>query len=120
MAPLAAMASMAMLTACQDDVDAPKPQTPVATIEANTSIIDLKKAYWNNEANYIDTVRLAADGSHVVVAGRVISSDRAGNIYKSLVIQDETAALAISIDRSSLYNEYRVGQEVVIDVTDMY
>ncbi len=116
---LTALAALALFS-CQDDVDAPGMQTPVATIQANTSIADLKAAYWDDEANYIDTIKLTADGNHVVIAGRVISSDAAGNIYKSLVIQDGTGALALSINKNSLYNEYRVGQEVVIDVTDMY
>ena len=116
---LTALATLALFS-CQDDVDAPGMQTPVATIQANTSIADLKAAYWDDEANYIDTIKLTADGNHVVIAGRVISSDAAGNIYKSLVIQDGTGALALSINKNSLYNEYRVGQEVVIDVTDMY
>lgn len=107
-------------TACQDSFDDPAFDAPVATITPNTTILQLKENYWNDASNYIDTVGLAADGKHVVIAGRVISDDKAGNIYKSLVIQDATAALAISIDRSSLYTDYRIGQEVVIDVTDMF
>lgn len=118
-----AAATVVLATAfagCQDDFDAPSMVVPEASVKPNTSIITLKTDYWDDEANYIDTVGVTATGEHVIIAGRVISSDQAGNIYKSLVIQDATGALAISIDRSSLYNEYRVGQEVVIDVTDMY
>lgn len=107
-------------TACQDDVDAPGLQIPQATIKANTTIADLKANYWNDANNYIDTVKLNAAGEHIVIAGRVISSDASGNIYKSLVIQDATGALAMSINANSLYNDYRIGQEVVVDVTDMY
>ena len=54
------------------------------------------------------------------MSGRVISNDRGGNIYKSLYIQDATGALVLSINKNSLYNDYRVGQEIVIDLTDMY
>lgn len=108
------------LTACSDDYDAPELSVPVATITPNTTIAELKEQYWNSADNYIDTVRLAQNGEHVVISGRVISSDASGNIYKSLVIQDATAALAMSINANSLYVNYRVGQEVVIDVTDMY
>lgn len=107
-------------TACQDDVDAPGLNAPVASLKPNTTIADLKAEYWDDAANYIDTVGLRSADEHVVIAGRVISSDASGNIYKSLVIQDETGALAMSINANSLYNQYRVGQEVVIDVTDMY
>lgn len=119
-------------TGCQDDFDNPGLVAPQATITANTTINELKTAYWNvDDANYTDnnddsylnyiaTVGTKEDGSHIIIAGRVISSDRTGNIYKNLVIQDETGALAMSINQSGLYNNYRVGQEVVIDVTDMH
>lgn len=107
--------------ACQDDVNAPGLMIPKATLEPNTTIAKLKADYWDNANNYIDTIKLTDNGNqHVVISGRVISSDASGNIYKSLVIQDATGALAMSINANSLYNQYRVGQEVVIDVTDMY
>lgn len=107
-------------SACSDDWDAPELNAPVATIKANTTIAELKKLYWNSADNYIDTIRVAQNGEHIVIAGRVISSDAAGNIYKSLVIQDQTGALAMSINANSLYVDYRIGQEIVIDLTDMY
>ncbi|MDE6136115.1 MAG: hypothetical protein K2F97_01420, partial [Muribaculaceae bacterium] len=41
------------------------------------------------------------------------------NVCKSLVIDDGTAALPFSINRYNLYLNYRVGQEIVIDLTGM-
>ena len=117
---MAAIAACASLTACQDDVNAPGIDVPHATLQPNTTIAQLKAQYWDDASNYIDTVGLASSGEHIIVSGRVISSDASGNIYKSLVIQDETGALAMSINANSLYTSYRVGQEVVVDVTDMY
>lgn len=116
----AAIAALMAPTACQDDVDSPAFTEPEAGLTPNTTIAQLKEAYWNDAANYIDTVRLNGAGERVVVSGRVVSSDEAGNIYKSLVIQDATGALAMSINANSLFNRYRIGQEVVVDVTDMY
>lgn len=116
----AAVVSATGFTACDEDFDAPELNVPVATLQANTTIAELKEQYWNSDDNYIDTVRLNQSDEHIVIKGRVISSDAAGNIYKSLVIQDETAALAMSINANSLYVQYRIGQEIVIDVTDMY
>ncbi|MDE5552478.1 MAG: hypothetical protein K2I91_04675, partial [Muribaculaceae bacterium] len=55
-----------------------------------------------------------------IIKGRVVSSDSSGNIYRMLVVQDETAALAISINRGSLYTAYPLGQEVVINLTDLW
>lgn len=110
----------AVLTGCQDSFDDPKLEIPVATLKANTTILELKTEYWSDKYNYIDTVKLTAAGEHVVISGRVISNDYTGNIYKNLVIQDETAALAIAVNTTNLSNVYPVGQEVLIDVTDMY
>jgi hypothetical protein len=130
---LVALAGMSVgFTACQDDFDDHQPafEAPVATIKANTSIYELKTQYWDDATNYIDTIGVVGekilanenrqDGDHIIISGRVISSDQAGNIFKSLVIQDETAALAISIGEYDLYLSYRLGQEIVIDVTNMY
>ena len=108
------------MTSCQDDFDSPAMNIPVATIQPNTTIADVKAKFWNDADNYIDTIRLADNGDHVIIAGRVVSSDASGNIYKNLVIQDKTGALTLSINANSLYNEYRIGQEIVIDLTDMY
>lgn len=108
------------LTSCQDDVDAPAPAEPVATLTANTTIAEVKAAFWSDDRNYIKTIETKENGDHYIIKGRVISSDASGNIYKSLIIQDETAALAMSINANSLYTAYRVGQEIVLDLTDMY
>ena len=124
-----------VLTACQDDFDE-KPvagvtQEPVATLQPNISILDLKKACWKDDTNYIFGMEnnedapfvplgTKEDGSHYIIAGRVISSDEQSNVYKSLVIQDGTAAIAMSVNRYNLYQNYRIGQEIVVDVTGMY
>lgn len=111
---------LAGMTACQDDFDNPALHVPEATLTPNTSILEVKTKYWDDATNYIDTIEMTESGEHVVIAGRVISSDATGNIYKNLVIQDETAAIAISINANSLYNDYRLGQEIVLDLTNMY
>ncbi len=118
----AALTAAVGFTSCQDDFEDKKPglEIPEATISANTTIMELKQLYWQNPVNYIDTIGTLDNGDHYVIAGRVVSSDRAGNVYKKLVIQDGTAALALSINANSLYNDYRVGQEIVIDATGMY
>ncbi len=117
---LAAVLVCGALTSCQDDMDAPEMKVPVATLKPNTTIAEVKEAFWQDGDNYIASIGAKDNGEHYIISGRVISSDRSGNIYKNLVIQDETAALAISINQSNLYNEYRVGQEIVMDLTGMY
>ena len=118
---LSALAALsAGFSACQDDIDAPAPVDPVAGIEANTTILDLKTTFWSDADNYATEIKDEADPDHrYIIHGRVISSDQESNVFKSLVIQDETAALAFSIDAYNLYLTYRRGQEVVLDVTGM-
>ncbi len=112
-------------TACQDDFDDPAMSSPSSAWLADSenyqlmSINDFKTEYWQDAENYYATVGAAADGKRVLVKGRVISSDASGNIYKSLIIQDATGALAMSINANSMNNKYRRGQELVIDVTGM-
>ena len=110
----------AALTACQDDIDAPGVNVPVPNVEPNTTILELKETFWDEATNYAKTIEDPDDPSHrYVIHGRVISSDEEGNVFKSLVIQDETAAMAFSIDSYNLYLKYRVGQDIVLDVTGM-
>ncbi len=107
------------LPACQDDVDAPKVDVPVASMQANTSILELKTLFWDDATNYAVTVPAREDGTHYIIKGRVVSTDEESNIYKSLVIQDETAAMAFSINSYNLYLKYRRGQEIVVDATGL-
>ena len=111
------------LTSCQDSYDAPELQTPVATIQANTTIADLKQliaADYDGENDVVIPLGEKEDGSHYIIHGRVISSDASGNIYQNLVLQDETAAITLSIREGSMWTSYRVGQDVVFDATGLY
>lgn len=109
----------ALTSSCGDDFVRPPMVFPTATIEANTSLVDFKTAYWKSDRNYVSTVGLTADGEHTIIKGRVISSDETGNIYKAVMISDGTAALTIAINAYDLYQSYQFGQELVIDATDL-
>ncbi|MCL2416521.1 MAG: DUF5689 domain-containing protein [Bacteroidales bacterium] len=52
----------------------------------------------------------------IYISGQVVSSDRDGNIFREMFIQDETGGLRIRVGRSNLYNFYRLGQHVYIRV----
>ena len=114
--------AIGMVSSCSDDFDRPPLMVPYAAHidKVNTTILDLKTKYWKEDKNYIDTIKLTEAGDSMVIKGRVISSDESGNIYKNLVIQDETAAITISINGNSLYTTYRIGQEVVLPVTGLF
>lgn len=132
----ATIAATAVLPSCQDHFDDPElGVAPVATISANTTIAELKELMWNTADNYCDTIftrdwyntpaeqrteAMKTNGEHIVVSGRVISSDYAGNCFKYIVLQDATGALTFSINSYQLYLNYRRGQEVVVDLTGLY
>lgn len=108
------------LASCQDNVDAPADKVPVATETPNTTLMELKQLFWDDAKNYAKVIEDADNPERrFIIHGTVISSDEDGNVFKSLIIQDETAALAFSIDSYNLYLNYRRGQEIVLDVTGM-
>ena len=84
------------------------PVDPYAGLpEVNTTIAQLKALYTTPG----QPVVLEED---LVIGGQVISSDVSGNVYRSFYIQDETGAIEIKIGKSSLYNDYKLGQWVYI------
>ncbi len=52
------------------------------------------------------------------VRGRVTTSDKSGNFYKSFYIQDDAAGpgIEVKVGRTSLYNDYKAGQEIYISL----
>ena len=78
-----------------------------------TPISEVKQMYKDNGNKPYDITR------HCVIKGQVITSDQTGNIYKSFYIQDETGGIEIKIGKNALYNEYKVGQWIYVDCTDL-
>lgn len=126
--------------ACQDHFDDPDPnEVPVATMTANTTIKEFKQLFWQESGNYCEPVytkeyytadpadreKYKTEGTHIIVKGRVESSDYAGNVFRCIVLQDrdengEPWALNISVNSYNLYLYYRKGQEVYVDLTGLY
>ena len=78
-----------------------------------TTIADVKAMYKDNGSKPYKVEK------NCVIKGQVTTSDQAGNLYKSLYIQDETAGIEIKIGRNGLYNEYKVGQWVYVDCSGL-
>ena len=49
-----------------------------------------------------------------VVSGRVTTSDRSGNFYQSLIIEEDRAALEISVALDALHNDFPIGSLVTV------
>ena len=105
-------------TACDNEFERPPMVVPTSTWEANTTIAQLKQDYWSTLSAPV-TVGLTESGDSVIIKGRVISSDESGNIFKYLMIQDDEEALAFTLDFYDIYQSYKLGQEVYVNVTGL-
>ena len=78
-----------------------------AELEVTSTIAHLKELY----AKY-GVLKIQDDD--MVIAGKVISDDHSGNIYRELYIKDDTGVISVKIGLSSLYSDYRLGQTVYV------
>lgn len=87
------------------NVDCTEPQ-----LTATTTIQQVKEMYKFGGGSIIET--------DIIIEGYVVSSDKSGNIYKSISIQDKpenpTAAIKISINQTNIYTRYNVGRKIYV------
>ena len=75
-----------------------------------TSIADLVSGYTIGQPKVL---------TNTVIKGVVTTTDRPGNIYKSIYIQDETGRIEIKVGTNGLYNDYLLGQTIYVDCEDL-
>ena len=104
------------LAGCSKNFDVPPVNVPMFQLPNGASVISIK-ALKNRH-----TVLGALDSinDNVYVTGIVVSSDETGNIYKSLYIQDTSGGLLISLDATSLYNLYPLGQRIYVKCQGLF
>jgi len=108
----AVLLMLSMVTSCSEEFDRPPMVLPTASHIPNMSIADFKAQYWREAVNYVDTVN-----QDIVIHGWVTSSDESGNVYKKIYLQDESGmGMTIAINQSGLYEKYRIGQELVLNL----
>jgi len=95
-----------------------EPRIDSTSIEANTTIAELKSVYLGELVRITDATFYQKDS--IFIEGIVTSDDKAGNFYKSIVIQDATAGIEVKINKTTLYNDYKRGQQVLIYCNDLY
>lgn len=119
---IALMAGAIGFAACDDDFEQ-APATafyPKATLQANTTLQELKEAFYQNETYYSVQIGTKSNGEDYIVRGRVVSVDETANFYKKIAIEDETGGLIFSVNMNEMYETYKFGQEIVVDVTGLY
>lgn len=108
--------SLLFLTAttesCKKRFDEPPVENyPVLTPNATISQIKALHTIGNTPTLITDSL---------VIEGIVVSSDEAGNFFKQLIIQDDSAGIEIRIEMSNLYNDYPVGRRVWVKCKGLY
>lgn len=108
------IASLALF-ACERDYDAPLLTEPEYTgPAANITISELRT----------ENAAAAEDAPIIITQDQVLKAvitgnDESGNIFKKIYLQDETGAIEMEVDQSSVYNYYPVGQTVYVDLNGL-
>ena len=99
-----------MFASCVDkDFDEPVPNGTDPDITPTMTIAELKALHTIGQFEDVP--------KEAIISGIVTADDRSGNFYKTLVIEDETAAIELRIDRTNLYTLYPIGRRVFIDAS---
>jgi hypothetical protein len=99
--------AVGLFSCVKNEFDEPPVGDCTVNVTANTTIKELK-------AKRLSIGVPDAITDDLIIKGTVISDDRTGNFYKTLVIQDATAGIEIKIDNAFLYQSYPVGREVYV------
>jgi len=109
-----------IFTACVQDDDYSIPV--VGEVEPNVTVTT---TFALVNAMYTGSIVTFNDqGSDLVIEGYVISSDRTGNFYKSIFIQDSpenpSYGFRIDVDAYDTYLTYNVGRKVYVKLNNLY
>lgn len=105
--------SSTYISCVKDEFDAPPTGCEDPALDANISIKKLKEDYYISGA----ATQITSD---LIINGVVVADDRSGNLYKTMVIQDETAGIAVRLDMSDYYTRFPVGRRVFIKLKGLY
>lgn len=79
---------------------------------ANTTIAELLAMHEIGSAD--SHTHLSEDSADIIISGIVTTSDKAGNCYKYINIEDATGGIQIKINNTALYTKFKVGQRVFV------
>ncbi len=81
------------------------------------TIADLKAKYASTLSNQNDTARITED---LQIKARVVGNDIGGNIYNEIAVDVGTGGMLICISQGGLFGYLPVGQEILVDLKDLY
>jgi hypothetical protein len=111
---LAALTLVFSFNACRDDqFDEPPINGVDPGLDSNISLEKIKTIYYSQLTNYNSIPYIKIDSNWIIKA-TVIGDDKSGNLYKTMIVDDGTAGIAIKLDLSNFYTDYPVGREVYV------
>lgn len=110
----------AAMQSCSDNWEQPPMDVPSypADFKPTLSIAELKEQYWQDQDTYGTEIG-KLNGEDVWIAGTIVSSTEAGNIYKTIVLQDESGAITIGVDTTNLEKLYPMGIGMAVNVSGL-
>ena len=81
------------------------------------TIAELKSMYFGSSSEAYDTIKIT---DAVQIKGVVTGNDIGGNIYNEVCVEDETGGILVCISQGGLNGYLPVGQEILIDLQDLY
>jgi hypothetical protein len=97
---------------CKKQFDEPPVENyPVLATNASISRIKALHTIGNTATEITDSL---------VVEAIVVSSDEAGNFYKQLIVQDDSAGIEIRVEMGNLYTDYPVGRKVYLKCKGLF
>jgi len=100
----------------KDEFDEPPSNGVDPGLTVNMKLDSLKKKYLPQmSANQIVTIT-----EDWVIKGLVVADDKSGNLYKTIIIDDGSAGIAIRIDISNYNTTYPVGRQVYVKLKGLF
>ncbi len=109
-------AFLVLMTSCKKDFEVPPVNIPKFELPTDATLISIKAL----KARHTVIGVLDSINDNVYVTGKIIGNDESGNIYKGLYIEDTSGGLYIGLDRTSLYNLFKIGQRVYIKCQGLF
>lgn len=81
------------------------------------TIAQLKQKYTNPISTRNGYEKIVDD---IQLKGIVTSSDKEGNVYNEIALQDKTGAIIISLGQSAIYGYLPIGTEILVSLKDLY
>lgn len=109
---LVAVAATTLMTSCIKD----KFDTPELTPDEDPNLAVTHTIAQVKDLYSTEPVLIQED---IIIQGVVISDDEAGNVYQTLVIQDETGGISFRIRRTDLFTDFPFGRKVYVKMNGL-